>query len=226
MAAKPDAAHPVGFKDLKPLASPAKKVKSSIAKDKAPDLGYAKVPRTYKKTLLNKDQIVLPKYNVEEVYTLIEESSERNELNLMRKLYGPNIYYLTPKLAGEVRLKPGQMFWGIWNGSWHKNDENEEDVSWIESQPAIRTVFIERLLFQGYYHHTDFPGKFDYGNTDVQYKPKFEDGDDIVVEGFRVKDCYNQDLIKGIQAQKRRSFGNGEDCDPVYVFLKDKSKKP
>ena len=115
---------------------------------------------------------------------------DANEKNLIEGGVKGKKQYLTPALIKKQGLKPGDTFWGI-TGQLNN--------------PSI-------VHFGGFYNMNDKEPEPDYGDTNIRYRSKFKNLDDIVINGFKAYYCSN----------RIKKYGTGSGCDPVYFI----SKKP
>jgi hypothetical protein len=228
-ARKPDAA-PVGHKELislppmpviKGYAVPKSQIKRSTLKE----------PRTYSKMMMNSAEVIaqLPqarKINEQELIGIKLGS----ELTFIRKIFGRHVYNLTPKLVRELRLKPGDEFWGLYGKDWI--EAIGSFVEW-DGKKDHRLDAITVNLYQGF---ADLSQQVRLGDLAYAYKEKFtSDQDLMVVNGEELEDCYDygdgsdSEGTRNKRGQKRLEFGviqedsQGGTCDQVLIFVKDKN---
>ena len=218
----PVAKPPVGHVDLLPVFNPAKvqkKKKARIVREAKPPKFVE--PRVYAKTLMNAQEVLeqLPPLRAlkEQEYQGVDA------LRIIRHVFGRHVYYLTPKLARSLRLKPGDKFVGLFGEDWRLAVDAQSPDAFPEIGGEERNDAITINLFQGYVNNSqDFKL---YDLTRGYNKTYTGEDDSMVVNGQLAYDCYNEADIVGNRAVKRKSYGTGEECEQILVFLKDKNLK-
>jgi hypothetical protein len=104
---------------------------------------------------------------------------------------------VTPKNIKRCGLKPGQAFYGL-----------EGQGNYADGADRIKQV--KKIRFGGY------GGEYDDldGDITLKFKPNYEPGDTIVIDGFGAYACdySKKDIMTGT------TYGTGSGCDVVYMF--------
>ena len=125
-----------------------------------------------------------------------------NGLKMARRIFSPYVKYFTPKLVEKLKLKPGFTFWGLdgqgWSQAANKDDDNH------------RMAHLTHIKFQGFYNEdTEQDIEEPYGDTSILYRAKYQEGDNMVINGYQANAC----------GFDRKIWGTGSGCDPVMIFI-------
>lgn len=126
---------------------------------------------------------------------LSKTDMESSDLHIARKLYGPDVHYLSVKLITKV-LSKGEKFYGLSGQGWMDGDDFN----------------IREYKFKGFVSPDN-----EYSDASGA-KADYEEGDSVCIKDRR--DTFNAYDCEGNGSK----FGTGSGCDPILVFARKESK--
>lgn len=129
---------------------------------------------------------------------LSKTDMESSDLHIARKLYGPDVHYLSVKLITKV-LSKGEKFYGLSGQGWMDGDDFN----------------IREYKFKGFVSPDN-----EYSDASGA-KADYEEGDSVCIKDRR--DTFNAYDCEGNGSK----FGTGSGCDPILVFArKERARAP